>query len=202
MTVNRVPKSRATDGGTDRLTWAGLANGTYNYSIADIPGWHQGTLSYTGQVRVNGTDVSEPRLVYGRVTYTVTFTESGLPSGANWSVTLNGVPQSVTTSTMGFTEPNGTYAFTVGSVSGYAARPSSGRVIVRGNAASVAVAFSSVSGGAPLSGLFGLSGVLGDYVPIGIAVVVIAIVGGVGLSRRGRRAGGPGGGTSTSGGTP
>ncbi|EQD68905.1 hypothetical protein B2A_00249, partial [mine drainage metagenome] len=96
VTVNRVPKSRATDGGTDRLTWAGLANGTYNYSIADIPGWHQGTrfLHRPGAGQRNRRQRTEAGLRAGHVHGDVHGV--GTPGrGQTWSVTLNGVPQSV-----------------------------------------------------------------------------------------------------------
>jgi len=73
----------------------------------------------------------------------VTFTESGLPAGRQWSVTLGGETQSSTTSTIVFGEPNGTYNYVVGEVHGYTASPSTGSVGVLGANASVAVAFSS-----------------------------------------------------------
>jgi hypothetical protein len=46
--------------------------------------------------------------------YTVTFTESGLPSGTSWYVNLsNGQTYSSTNGTISFKEPNGTYPYTV-----------------------------------------------------------------------------------------
>ncbi|MCI4364084.1 MAG: YncE family protein [Thermoplasmata archaeon] len=45
----------------------------------------------------------------------ISFFESGLPSGTNWSVTLDGVRRTSLSSTIGFTEPNGTYTFSVSS---------------------------------------------------------------------------------------
>lgn len=143
VTLNGVRESLTTNGCTDSLTWTGLAIGTYAYSIADISGWHQTTLPYKGNVVVNGASVTEPALVYKQVTYSVTFSESGLPSGKSWSVTLdgNGVTQSSTTSTITFAEPNGTYGYTIGTVKGYTASPSSGSVTVNGASAAVSVTF-------------------------------------------------------------
>ncbi|MEM4105369.1 MAG: S53 family peptidase, partial [Thermoplasmata archaeon] len=47
-------------------------------------------------------------------TYTVTFTESGLPSGTSWSVTFNSNTKSSTTNTISFTGiANGTYSYSV-----------------------------------------------------------------------------------------
>jgi thermopsin len=62
----------------------------------------------------------------------VTFTESGLPSGTTWSVTLNGTTMSSTTSTVSFLDPNGAYGYSVGGVAGFTASPSSGAVLVHG----------------------------------------------------------------------
>jgi len=64
--------------------------------------------------------------------YRVTFHETGLPSGTPWSVTLNGITESSTGASISFWDPNGTYAFTVGSVSGYTPHPSLGAVLVSG----------------------------------------------------------------------
>jgi hypothetical protein len=69
--------------------------------------------------------------------YTVTFTESGLPSGTSWSVTFNGVPYSSTTNTITITNiAAGNYPWTVSTpISGgtgiqYVASPSSGTMNV------------------------------------------------------------------------
>ncbi len=74
--------------------------------------------------------------------YPVTFTESGLSSGTSWTVTLAGAANSTTAPNgIGFQEPNGTYSFSVGTVAGYSANPSTGSVTVNGAAASEAIAF-------------------------------------------------------------
>jgi hypothetical protein len=55
--------------------------------------------------------------------YPVVFTESGLPYGTNWSVTLNGSLENSTTTTISFSEPNGGYLYIVGSVPGFSTAP-------------------------------------------------------------------------------
>ena len=70
--------------------------------------------------------------------YDVKFTETGLPSGTSWSVTLNGATQSSTSSTITFTEPNGKYDYTAteaGSAS------TSGSFLINGSKLTVTVAF-------------------------------------------------------------
>ena len=97
-------------------------------------------------------------------TYTVTFTETGLPTGSNWSVVLGGVLRYSGSSSIEFTELNGTYTFEVRSISGYAVSPSSGTVTVAGSSPSVSVTFMLQS--VPREGVFvaprGLSADDGD----------------------------------------
>jgi hypothetical protein len=122
VTFNGVTMSVTTNGGTDVLTFAAEANGTYSYSIAGVPGWHQSTIPYSGSLTVNGAPLSES-VVFTKVTYAVTFTESGLPSGLTWTVTVNGTPMSLTTNggtdSLVFQEPNGTYAYAITDISGW-----------------------------------------------------------------------------------
>ncbi len=81
--------------------------------------------------------------------YPITFAEAGLPSGTGWSVTLNGTQQDSTTSTVTFSEPNGTYTFTIGSVTGYAANPASGYVTVAGKPLTQEITFTAANSGTP-----------------------------------------------------
>jgi hypothetical protein len=76
--------------------------------------------------------------------FTVNFSESGLPIGTTWSVTLGGVTQSSKALTISFTEPMGTYSYGVGALAGWASSPSSGSVLVTGPTYNVSVRFSTV----------------------------------------------------------
>ncbi|MGI0053286.1 MAG: hypothetical protein ACRECR_03380, partial [Thermoplasmata archaeon] len=77
--------------------------------------------------------------------YAVVVKETGLASGHSWSTTLNGTIRNSATSEVVYTEPNGTYSYSIATVSGYAATPSSGTVIVSGQNTSVTIAFASSS---------------------------------------------------------
>jgi hypothetical protein len=66
--------------------------------------------------------------------YPITFDETGLPSGTNWSVTLRGTMNYSTTSSIGFMEPNGTFSYTVAHVPGYSSSITLGSVLVNGTA--------------------------------------------------------------------
>lgn len=57
--------------------------------------------------------------VAATVTYVVTFTESGLPSGTIWSVSLNETTRSSVSSTITFEEPNGSYRLYTWDLKGY-----------------------------------------------------------------------------------
>ncbi len=138
------------------------ANGTYAFTVGAVSGYTASPSS--GSVTVNGAAVSKA-VTFTAVppsAYAVTFTESGLPSGTSWSVTLNGTTSSATApGSITFTEANGTYAFSVGAVSGYTASPSSGSVTVNGAAVSKAVTFTAVPPGAyPVT--FSQTGLPGD----------------------------------------
>ncbi len=126
---------------------ASLPNGTFTYAISDYAGYHQLTLPYDGTGSIQGAAVTEATLLFTEVTYSVTFTEAGLLSGTSWSVTVNDVPQTVTTSTIAFSETNGSYPFSVGTVPGYTASVASGTVPVSGAAVNVpTITFTPVVG--------------------------------------------------------
>jgi len=61
----------------------------------------------TGSIMASGSNVNQV-ITFTPVTptlYTITFKESGLPSGTSWSVTLNRVTETSTTNTITFHEP-------------------------------------------------------------------------------------------------
>jgi len=129
-----------TVGGVDRTSTIGngslefdLPNGTYVYILGG------GRLGYTppaseGWVVVNG---DSPRIVLaysGPAWYLVTFNANGLPSGANWSVGVNGSWQysQAPAVTLLFGEPNGSYGFTTNGNETYAATTPFGAFQVSG----------------------------------------------------------------------
>ena len=116
-------------------------NGTYAFDLGLVTGY---TVSpYSGIITVRGAGVTKSitftALAPG--TYPVTFDESGLPGGTNWSVTSGEADRSSTGSAIVFTEPNGTYGFTVGSIPGYSASPADGTITVQGYAVSASISF-------------------------------------------------------------
>jgi len=120
-----------------------LPNGTYSFTVSTGNKEYK-PIPSSGSFTVNGASVSES-ITFSEVTYTVTFTESGLPSGTQWSVTLNGTTKSSTTNTISFTEPNGTYSFSISSINGYSVSPSSGSITVNGASVNQAITFKAVT---------------------------------------------------------
>ena len=125
-------------------------NGTYSFSIGCPRGYTSSSLS--GTLTVAGGTVSQLLDFFTGGPcpsfYSVTFMESGLPSGTSWSVTLSGTTLTETILTASvFQELNGSYPYTVGSVAGYNSAPSLGTVVVAGTATTQAIVFTPSSGG-------------------------------------------------------
>lgn len=76
-----------------------LSNGSYTYAASTDEKSY--SASYLGSFTVNGAPVTES-ITFSPVTYTVTFTETGLPSGSLWGVTLNGSAETSTSSSIAF----------------------------------------------------------------------------------------------------
>ncbi|HEV2165496.1 MAG TPA: YncE family protein [Thermoplasmata archaeon] len=158
-------------------------NGTYTLSAATlVPGYRPPS---PWQVRVEGTTVRTDAVFLPDV-YTVTFSESGLPSGQSWSILL-GVTEQAGVGNVTFTGiPNGTYNYLVGRLSGFTGSPSSGTVVVAGQNVTESVAFSSNGTG---SSFLGLPLVEGYALVVGVAIGVMAVA--FAAWKRGGRGGTP-----------
>lgn len=75
------------------------------------------------------------------VNYTVTFHEVGLPNGANWSVSQGTSVKYSASTSINFTEPDGSYNFIMGKVNGYKPLPSNFTVNVQGHNTSFTVIY-------------------------------------------------------------
>ncbi|MGC9124284.1 MAG: hypothetical protein ACP5IB_09520, partial [Thermoplasmata archaeon] len=114
------------------------------FSVGVISGYTANPSS--GTITVNGGNVNQGITFTqnGTKLYMVTFTESGLPSGTTWYVNLsNGQSFSSTTNTITFQEPNGTYYYIIGNVSGWHPSISSDYFIVNGNNVLINITFKS-----------------------------------------------------------
>ena len=153
----------ACGGGTSRggFAWNGTrttslnfseANGAYRFSVGPV--WVNGTLYVAdpsaGNVTVNGSSVSVSIAFAPPTLYAISFVETGLPNGTNWSVGISGGfggsgGNRSSNSTIGFARPDGTYGFAVGAVWNstgvYLADPHWGSVTVSGADVTVDVVF-------------------------------------------------------------
>lgn len=163
-------------------------NGTYLFTVRSA-GYVANPSS--GGIGIHGIGICQS--VAFASGYAVTFAEFGLPSGTTWSVTMSpGGTLNSTGMMITFVEENGAYTYTVGSVAGYIASPSSGMITVEGKPVNPAITFTSSSSapspsngskaifsGLPASELYALVG--------GVIVAVIAVALGILLSRRRRK---------------
>ena len=156
-------------------------NGTYSWMVGTVSGYLPSNSS--GAVTVAGLPVLVNLTFAPTVagTYPLMFMESGLPTGTNWSVTVSDVTRSGTGSTIVFSEPNGTYTFSVAPVRGYSSSPSNGSLVVSGSSVNQPVAF--MSSASPPSGgggggdmFFGLPAGEGYAVLTGIILLILVVI--------------------------
>ncbi|GAB6944108.1 hypothetical protein [Vulcanisaeta sp. JCM 14467] len=129
--------------------------------------------------------------------YLVTFIEQGLPSGTAWSVTLNGVTKTSTTNEVTFEVPAGTFSYTVGSVPGYTASPSSGSVTVTNSNVTQTISFEQIQITPPVtvthvntqststSSMGGIYTTIISLEIIALAIIIAAVIIIKGMRRRG-----------------
>jgi YVTN family beta-propeller protein len=112
----------------------------------------------------------------------VTFAETGLPAGTLWSVVLDGSSKSSTAPAITFSPLNGPHPYSVASVAGYAASPSSGSLAVNNGAPlNVTISFAPI--------FLGLPATVGYALLMGIVALVVAVSVVFGLCRAKRKRG-------------
>ncbi len=166
-------------GGSGTLTYAysNLPAGCASADTAMLACTPTGSGAFTVEVQVSdqagkSAFANASLTVTPAPTYPVDFSESGLPSGTFWSATLAGVTMSGTApGPIAFSEPNGTYSFTVAPVLGYSANPSQGTVHVAGAGVNEPIGFTAIP--APSVTSFGSSAAsitLGESVTFAVTV--------------------------------
>ena len=124
---------------TNQISFA-IWNGSWDYRLGLVPGW--APTGRTGQFVVAGGAVAVPTS-WSRTTYPVKFTSTGLPTGTDWSVTLNGTTATGPNPTLTFIVPNGSYPFQVGAIPGFVTVDRSGTVTVAGSTLAVSIAWTA-----------------------------------------------------------
>jgi hypothetical protein len=116
-------------------------NGSYSFVVGPVDGFD--AIPGSGSVTINGAGRSVS-IAFAR-TYVVSFEEQGLPSGTNWSVTLDGVLHASFSPAIAFAEPNGTYGYTLGNEIGWESSNATGSVTVRGSAVSTDITWARIA---------------------------------------------------------
>ncbi len=134
---------------TPRIVLKNVTPESYGYAIKSFGGMTtlvkigSSAVSASGTVYVGHSLTFQVRYAYG-----VTFTQHGL-FGASWTVSMGGMTVSSTTTSLVINLTNGTYGFSVHTVSGYTRLPASGRLTLAGGPLSVGVIFTPTRGHVP-----------------------------------------------------
>jgi YVTN family beta-propeller protein len=167
-------------GNASLIDFGGTANGSYDYSIGPVTGYRG--IPPSGVVTVNGTEVAVPISFAGvpAATYAVTFQESGLPAGTNWTVTLAARTVFSTNLTISFLQPNGSFVYEIGPIAGFTFKTPAQSVFVSGKPVEVTITFTPNSN--PPSGF-----PIIDHAVLALAVAAAAVALAVLLTRRRRK---------------
>lgn len=150
-----------------------LTNGTYNYVLSTIPGYAANVR--TGTFNVSGV-TTNLTVGFHQVTYIISVYESGLPQGSTWTVVFSPTSNiSADTSMISFTEPNGSFLFTVEGSGGYTVSPSQVSFNVTGTPLNINVTFVAPPAD---TGPLGI-GVTQSYLVIGLVVIAGALMAGL-----------------------
>jgi|GEM_PF-1847356 len=110
---------------------------TYDYSLGAVAGYMSSPS--TGTVAPAGLS-AEVTVAFTPIGYGVSFVATGLPAGTNWSVTF-GAYTVTGGGLLNFSEPNGSYDYTIAPVPNYAVSPTHGTVSIAGAAVTITSAF-------------------------------------------------------------
>jgi YVTN family beta-propeller protein len=169
-TVTLQGSAQPSTGPTDTFD---KSNGSYSYTIAPIANFSLSPSSGTAIV------AGFPLLVnvtFTLVRYVVNFTESGLPAGALWTVTLGATGYSSSTASAVIQLSNGSFQYNISSLSGYSVSPASGWANVSGSNLAIAVTFTSSSSTPHSSSLGGIPLWEIAVIIAAIAAVVVAVL--------------------------
>ncbi|MCG3109042.1 hypothetical protein L3N51_01332 [Metallosphaera sp. J1] len=133
LVTSDVPIASISPGATDTLSfvWTPSTSGIYTF-LVNVKASPNISISASYPLYVG---------VSPQKTYNVSFVETGLAQGTEWSVTLNGTVKSSTSNTITFQVPSGTYTYTIGNVTGYLAKTVTGKLTVVNGSITVQVTF-------------------------------------------------------------
>ncbi len=169
-------------------------DGTYSYEVGGLDGYL--ALPGNGTVTVSGAPEIIPVTFHAHPSagmYFLNFTETGLPPGTAWSVSVDeGCGRCTVTSNVSivtYIEWNGNYTYTVNPVPGYIANVSSGVTVVQNHSTTILVKFIRTNTGGRSSLFYGWAGLGIGATAVVLTVLVILFF----HRRRGRQSSTPGG---------
>jgi DNA-binding beta-propeller fold protein YncE len=126
-------------------------NGTYNYTVAGPNGYTVTSSAPASPVTIAGAAVTV-NVTFAKgspmpTSFTLTFSESGLPRGTTWCVNVGGSDCSSSGVIVISGLSSGTYSFSVAPVTGYTASPASGTVTIFDHNQYVRIRFSGQGSG-------------------------------------------------------
>lgn len=147
-------------------------DGNYTYSVSVTNStWRAASDIYSAEVSGSSLSITTDMV---RVTYSLVFSEQGLGSGATWYVTVDGQNLSALAgSNITVQLINGTYSYSMGSVSGYSLTNESGNITLNGSNRSVSATYTAKASPHNLVNTPGLSGTE-EVAVIAAAVILIA----------------------------
>jgi YVTN family beta-propeller protein len=165
-----------------------VENGTFEFVPGYVAGWTAGVSGRT--LTIDGGPSSQT-IAWSPTLFEVSFTAVGLEAGAEWSVNLSGEVRSTSGPSLTFSEPNGTFDYSVTAPGSYSATPFLGSITVNGASVPQGVTFTLIGTG-PAShggGSSNFSSIEAYEIASGLVIAILAgclLV--MGLRRRG---GGP-----------
>lgn len=146
------------------VEYVGVPNGTYNFT-SYAAGFS--ISPQNGQINVLGS----PELVslqLTRLNYSISFSETGLPAGKNWGVSINGTSYNSTGDYLNISLPSGNYTYSVMYVNGYIHTPG-GKFSVNESNATIFVAYVPAQQQSPyLLALFAVAGIAAGATAVAI----------------------------------
>jgi hypothetical protein len=137
------------------------SDGTFEFTVVPPAGYSASPAK--GNVTVDNANQTVT-VTFTVVVYAVTFTETGLPNGTPWNLTLLGIVHGVAGTSYSTTLANGSYNYSVSGSAGYSPQTKSGMVHVAGQPMTVTVPF---TGPAPPSSP--------SSNPISVTTILIAV---------------------------
>jgi hypothetical protein len=119
-------------------------DGVFGFHVNKVPGYHSNVTNSSFSVAGRGASVLVGFYRPPPPNYTVVLTEAGLTPGTAWTVTVRNATVRSTTSSMDFSEPNGTYGYQVAPLAGFRATPPNSSFTVSGGPTYVTVRYAAL----------------------------------------------------------